>query len=126
MLKGSRSTFHVEHVDEEIVSRIDEMDISPTGPLWGSGQNRVLAEALEIESDALKDWQDWMEGLEKAGMQLARRALRVAVPDLCWEWPEKNKLLLSFSLSPGSYATAVLRELGQFSEPPAIHYRTQQ
>ena len=117
MLKGSRSTFLVDSVDEEIISRVDVMDISPTGPLWGSGQGRVSAEALKVEKNVLKDWQGWMEGLEKAGMQLARRALRVAVPDLCWDWPEKNQLQLSFSLTPGSYATAILRELGEFSEP---------
>jgi tRNA pseudouridine13 synthase len=117
MLKGSRSTFHLESIDEEILSRVDGMDISPTGPLWGNGLSRVSAEALKLENNALKDWQDWMEGLEKAGMQLARRALRVTVQDLCWEWPENNQLQLSFSLAPGSYATAILRELGEFSEP---------
>ena len=102
------------------------MDISPTGPLWGNGQSRVSAEALKLENNALKDWQGWMEGLEKAGMQLARRALRVAVQDLCWEWPENNQLLLCFSLTPGSYATAILRELGEFSEPLTSPHSLQQ
>lgn len=125
ILKGSRSTFHLESIDEEILSRVDGMDISPTGPLWGHGQSRVSAEALKLENNALKDWQGWMKGLEKAGMQLARRALRVAVQDLCWEWPENNQLQLSFSLTPGSYATAILRELGEFSEPLTYRHSLQ-
>jgi len=39
------------------------------------------------------------------------------VADLSWDWPEENQLELRFSLPPGSYATAVLRELGSFTEP---------
>lgn len=79
----------------------------------------VTAKAAEIESAALRDWHDWTDGLEKAQMKMARRAMRVSVADLSWEWYEQDQLQLSFSLPPGSYATAVLRELGHFSEPTA-------
>ncbi|MCK5359386.1 MAG: tRNA pseudouridine(13) synthase TruD, partial [Gammaproteobacteria bacterium] len=111
------SCFHVETVDEEIQHRINTFDIHPTAPLWGRGDAMVNAEAGEIEDEVLSDWHGWTTGLEKARMDLARRAMRVSVEDLCWDWLEEDQLQLKFSLPPGSYATAVLRELGEFSEP---------
>ena len=117
MLGGSRSCFHIDAVDEEIRKRVDELDISPTGPLWGNGSSMLTGEAAEIEEASLSDWQDWKEGLEKAGQQIARRSLRMPVSDLSWNWPEENQLQLEFSLPPGCYATAVLRELGEFTVP---------
>jgi tRNA pseudouridine13 synthase len=117
MLNGSRSVFNTELLDEEIINRVNEFDIHPTAPLWGSGDTMVTAKAAAIENTVLSDWQDWTAGLEKARMQLARRAMRVQVTDLSWDWPEKNQLQLIFSLPPGCYATAVLRELGAFTEP---------
>jgi len=117
MLNGSRSCFDVEVIDEEIISRVNEFDISPTAPLWGRGGAMVTSETAEIESAILSDWQGWTEGLEKARMGLARRAMRVSVANLSWDWPEEDQLELRFSLPPGSYATAVLRELGEFTMP---------
>ncbi len=117
MLSGSRSCFHIDAIDEEIRKRVDELDISPTGPLWGRGSSMLTAEAAEIEAASLSDWKSWKEGLEKAGQQMARRSLRMPVTDLSWRWVEENQLELKFSLLPGCYATAVLRELGKFTEP---------
>lgn len=117
ILSGSRSCFHIDTVDEDIQKRVNELDISPTGPLWGSGDSMLTAEAAEKEAESLNDWQSWKKGLEKAGQKMARRSLRMAVTDLSWNWPEDNQLELKFSLPPGCYATAVLRELGNISEP---------
>ena len=77
----------------------------------------VKLEAAEIESAILGDWQDWTAGLEKARMDMTRRAMRASVSDLSWDWFEEDQLQLKFSLPPGCYATAVLRELGEFAEP---------
>jgi len=117
MLNGSRSCFHVDTVDGETQKRVDGLDISPTGPLWGRGNTMLTAEAAEVEKVSLSDWQSWKEGLEKAGQKMARRSLRMPVTDLSWNWPEENQLELRFSLLPGGYATAVLRELGNFTVP---------
>lgn len=117
MLNGSRSCFTVETVDEEIRNRVNEFDINPTAPLCGRGDTMVAAKAAEIEKAILSDWQGWVTGLEKARMTVARRAMRVSVIDLSWSWLEDDQLQLKFSLPPGSYATAVLRELGKFTEP---------
>ncbi len=80
----------------------------------------VTAEAAEIENRILNDWQGWTKGLEKARLEGARRAMRVGVSDLTWQSDGDGQLLLAFSLPPGSYATAVLRELGRFTEPKVL------
>jgi tRNA pseudouridine13 synthase len=43
-------------------------------------------------------------------MEMARRPLRLPVPDLRWDFAEVDSLRLRFSLPAGAYATAVLRE----------------
>jgi tRNA pseudouridine13 synthase len=52
--------------------------------------------------------------LEKAKMEPARRALRLRVPDLAFEFLADASLSLSFSLPAGAYATVVLREAVEF------------
>jgi tRNA pseudouridine13 synthase len=41
----------------------------------------------------------------------SRRALRIRVAELGWEWPDQATLALAFRLPPGAYATTVLREV---------------
>ena len=65
-----------------------------------------LAALAEPESLALRD------GLERAGLEQERRALRVRPGGFTWQWEAADVLVLSFSLPPGSYATAVLQQLG--------------
>ncbi|MGB5496454.1 MAG: tRNA pseudouridine(13) synthase TruD, partial [Sedimenticolaceae bacterium] len=55
-------------------------------------------------------WHDWIAGLDRLGLDADRRALRLAVDDLEWQW-EGNTLMLRFGLGAGSFATVVLREL---------------
>ena len=50
MLSGSRSCFSIEAVDEEIMRRVNEFDISPTAPLCGRGEPMVPPKQAEIES----------------------------------------------------------------------------
>jgi tRNA pseudouridine13 synthase len=49
-------------------------------------------------------------GLEAAGLEQDRRALRAVPGGLEWELAG-GELTLSFGLQPGEYATTVLREL---------------
>ena len=53
------------------------------------------------------------KGLERAGLRQERRALRLRPAELAWERPAADVLRLRFSLPPGTYATAVLAELGE-------------
>ncbi len=116
-LDGSRSGFKVEEIDEEIRRRCREKDIHPSGPLWGRGRLPLEGEVLALEEQVLAPFGEWRNSLEHVGLEQDRRSLRVGVDDLRWEFPEAGVLALTFFLPAGSYATMLLRELLQVSEP---------
>ena len=111
LLAGTKSsTFVADEVDMTIQQRLGNRDVHPTGPLWGKGEPLVQADSLVFETAALQLWQDWQQGLEKAGLTQDRRSLRL-FPEQ-FEWTINPDVVeLTFFLPAGSYATAVLREL---------------
>ena len=115
MLDGSRSVFGPEPFTAELVERLDRFDIHPSAPLWGAGELRSTAAALEVELQALADEQALAlrTGLEQAGLKQERRALRLRPALLQYQWPQPDVLEITFALPPGCYATAVLHELGE-------------
>ena len=115
MLDGTRSVFGPQPLDDALETRLQQMDIHPTGPLWGRGALRSADEVAAIEHAVLEDDESLAlkKGLERAGLSQERRALRVRPADLVWTRPAPDTLSLSFSLPAGSYATAVLAELGE-------------
>lgn len=114
MLDGRRAVFRLERPDAESRARCRRLEIHPTGPLWGRGE--------PLSSGALARWEAWFcrrdrelaEGLERARVEAARRALRVRLSSLAWEW-QGDDLLLNFTLPAGAYATALLRELVEYA-----------
>ena len=112
MLDGSHSVFGPADIDDTIVARLGSFDIHPTGPMWGRGQLRTQGDVQALEADIAQAHADLCNGLEAAGLKQERRGLRLPVSELTWTWPDANTLLLSLQLSSGSYATTVLRELG--------------
>lgn len=113
MLDGSHSLFGPEPMTAELAARAARLDIHPTGPLWGSGPLRCSGEAQRREVGALAEQSALREGLEAAGLRQERRALRMRVGELHWQWSGDDCLHLHFALPAGSYATAVLAELGE-------------
>jgi tRNA pseudouridine13 synthase len=79
--------------------------------LHGRGESPVRGNCQELESTILAAYAGWCEGLEVAGLTQDRRALRLGVSDLAWQWGGAGELILSFSLPAGAYATSVLREV---------------
>lgn len=118
MLDGSRSLFGPEPHGAALAARAAALDIHPTGPLWGRGDLPVSERALECETGALVgDVAGRLRaGLEAAGLDQDRRALRVRARGLDWAWEEPAVLRLRFALPPGSYATALLAELGSIDD----------
>jgi tRNA pseudouridine13 synthase len=112
-LAGSRSFFLAEAVDTNLLERVDRHDIHATGPLSGHGDSPVHGPSLALEQAALAEFAMLARGLAAAGLKQERRALRLSVANLDWEWPDDTTLKLAFSLPAGSYATSVLRELVQ-------------
>jgi tRNA pseudouridine13 synthase len=106
----SHSCFQSEQPDAEIIRRLEAKEIHPTGVLWGRGNADISAEALAIEQSVIEANQELAKGLMASDVDRDRRALRVNVQDLQWQF-EPALLELSFTLPAGSYATSVLREI---------------
>ena len=112
-LAGSHSYFIAESVDADLSGRVASQDIHPTGPLHGRGKNPAQGACRELEAAVLAGHAGWCAGLEAAGLKQDRRALRLGVTDLVWQWESSGELVLTFSLPAGAYATSTLREVVQ-------------
>jgi tRNA pseudouridine13 synthase len=113
-LDGSRSVFGPEPWSDALADRLDAFDIHPSGPLWGRGPLRTTGAAAQLEADCLSDASALAlrEGLERAGLDQERRPLRLRPQSLSWRWLDDTSLEVSFELPPGTYATVVLKEIG--------------
>jgi tRNA pseudouridine13 synthase len=111
MLAGSHAIFGPERFDEGLARRLAELDIHPTGPLWGAGELRSTADVRARETAAVEPFAAIAQGLERAGLNQERRSLRLPIDDWSHEWPSESELTLGFRLAAGSFATTVLREL---------------
>ena len=85
-LDGSNSVFAVDAVDREVEARCRDMDIHPTGEL---------------------------PAIDALGVKASRRALRMPVNELTWEFGD-GVVWLGFTLPRGGFATAVLREIARW------------
>jgi tRNA pseudouridine13 synthase len=109
-LSGSNSVFAVDAVDETLTQRCDLLDIHPTGPMWGKEPTNAQGAIAALEQSMAAEHAELATGLERAGLETQRRALRLPVGDLKWTLAG-DQLSLSFRLSRGAFATAVLHEL---------------
>lgn len=122
-LAGSRSRFVAEQ-DElaALQARLEQGDVTPTGPLWGEEPSQADGMVAERET-ALADemlarfgeetWRRWLVDWRVAA---DRRPLVIRVTDLDYRI-EGDQVELTFSLPPGSYATELVAEL--FAPRPA-------
>ncbi|HXH01713.1 MAG TPA: tRNA pseudouridine(13) synthase TruD, partial [Candidatus Competibacteraceae bacterium] len=85
MLDGSRSVFLVEHADDELQRRLLEMDLHPSGPLWGRGEPATRDEVLALERAVAAELPLFAAGLAAAGLEQERRALRLPVREAALE-----------------------------------------
>jgi len=112
LLDNSHSYFLAEEIDEDIIRRLKEHDIHPSGPLWGRGELLPKGAVAELENKLAENFEVFDLGLKNARLDQERRSLRLTVNNLRWNFDADNKLLeLSFFLPAGGYATAVLREI---------------
>ena len=109
MFADSHSFFRDE-LTEDVLRRVAALDIQPSGPLWGKGELATSEDAMELEMTILEEEKQLCDGLMAAGMDMARRPLRLPVADLSWDFPSADVLRLRFVLPAGAYATTVLRE----------------
>jgi len=107
MFSDSKSFFKAEKIDDELLQRVNNGILHPTGCLYGQG------EILTDERVIIEKYNDLMTGLIKFDLKSDRRVLRVIPQNLQWQF-SKQQLHLSFFLPSGSYATALLREIINF------------
>jgi len=107
---GKRGFFPVEELTDELIKRLECGEIHPTAPLWGRGDLPVAGKIRDLEKQLVAEFPEWCEGLEKAGLKMERRALRLMPEDFSVE-QNSDAVQLSFSLPAGCYATSVIREL---------------
>lgn len=130
-LDGSASIFAVPVVDEVLRERCRQLDIHPTGPLWGADRTSPdLAPPLERQVAAR--YPVLVQGLAREGLEAQRRALRARVGELTWsitpashgatsdhairvadpmQTTTNTQVRLAFRLPRGAFATAVMHEL---------------
>jgi len=110
-LEGRSACFVAVAPDSETLARLQALELHPTGPLCGDGDALCRDAALALECEQLQGHQDWIEGLCRAGLAPARRALRALARELHWCEEADGSWLLEFYLPAGSYATTLLGEL---------------
>ncbi|MHB0775702.1 tRNA pseudouridine(13) synthase TruD [Halomonas sp. WWR20] len=109
-LDGSSSRFAAPEVDATLRERARQLDVHPTGMLWGSGPLESEGEAAEIEAAIARRHAPLAEGLERAGVRMDRRPLRLRLAAPVMQC-DAHQARLSFQLPRGGFATSVLREL---------------
>lgn len=117
MLAGTHSIFGPEPVTPELFSRLERGDIAPTGPLWGTGTLRSAGEVAELENAIAAQFPELAAGLLANGLRQERRSLVLRPRELELRWLPDASTELSFYLSSGTYATVLLREIFNYSEP---------
>ena len=109
-LDGSNSIFVPEAIDATLRARCEQLDIHPTGPLWGRGDLKTSNAARAIEAGVAAREAQVCEGLAKAGLEQERRPLRLRVQSLSHTL-NGTDLTLRFRLGRGAFATTVLHEI---------------
>jgi tRNA pseudouridine13 synthase len=117
MLRGSHSIFS-EAIDVTLLQRFASLDIASTASLYGSGQNQLSGDALQIEQQVFAEYAEITDCLDAQGARLQMRPLRVAVEELEYELDAATRTLqLQLRLPAGSYLTTLLAHFMQVSEP---------
>lgn len=120
-LDGRGSFFQPDLTDAEWPARLLSGDLHPTGPLPGEGAAVVHDQVALLETEILAPWQSICDDLAAIRIPAQRRALRLRVADMRWQWletAENNTLELAFTLTAGSFATCVLEAFCLLTEAP--------
>ena len=111
MLEGSHSIFKLEKgeaLSHDLQQRMIYLDCHPVGVLGGKGFG-LSGAAADIFKPISLQYSELEQGLLDAGLNSAFRALRLLPKALNWFFYD-NHCELTFSLTSGAYATALLHE----------------
>jgi len=119
MLAGTQSVFSIDEIDETIKKRLGDKDIDITAAMWGAGELMTNAQPKQFEQKIAENHSEFTQGLPRFGLKQERRRIRLVVKDADIEVLTTDlvpAVKISFSLSAGSYATTVLRELIDYQD----------
>lgn len=97
--------------------RVEQLEVSPSGPMWGPKMTQPAGQVLVWEQDALRKWGIGEEELisnRQANIEGVRRPMRLVVrqPDISAGVDEHGSYIrVAFELSKGGFATVVLNEI---------------
>lgn len=117
-LQGSNSFFTSE-MDEQIIQRLKDQDLMVALPLPGSEKLLSEGDALAFEIDTLTAFEDYLTGLKPFKLSADSRDMVLMPEQMSYRWLDDAdwlNLQLDFTLSKGSFATSVLRELIQVND----------
>ena len=108
MLSGSHSLFS-DAIDETILERFQQLDISSAASLYGDGSRKLEQDALALEDEVFEQHPQIIECLDKQKVKLQMRSTRVAVEAFKVEYDKQQETLqLQVTLPRGSYFTTLL------------------
>jgi len=110
MLDGTQSFFVLDELSDLDEKRIAKGDLHICGLMAGKKKSQALDDALLLENTVLENFVEWLKGLERLDLETNRRAYRCIPRNFSLEQND-GVAILKFTLSKGSYATAVVREL---------------
>jgi tRNA pseudouridine13 synthase len=96
----------------ELSQRLHDFDIHITAALWGEDEVQSTGQCAALENSIADTLPGYQSGFTQHRVKQDRRALRIHPGELYFQW-KKDILQLNFKLSPGAYATCVLREILQ-------------
>ena len=82
----------------------------------GTDNDKVSSSAAEQEKKVIQHsalLKQLATGLEQRDIKAQRRALRLPIEQLKWQWSDDQTLVLNFTLTTGSFATSVLASVVQ-------------
>jgi tRNA pseudouridine13 synthase len=110
-LDGRGSVFPVAELSADLPARLAQLQIHPTGPMWGAGELLSRGAVLELEQRVGAQLPVPCQFTIASGLRQERRSLRLKVHELQWEREAGGAAGLRFWLRSGSFATAVIREI---------------
>lgn len=116
-LDGSHSWFPATDASEdELSTRLDSFDIHITAALWGENTVQSSSACANLETAIALKYPIYQKGFEKYRVKQDRRSMRVIPGEFFHQW-QNNQLALKFTLPPGAFATGVIREILEYSQP---------
>ena len=107
---------------KNLLSQIQSGMLQPSGLLFGDCPLQTGARARELEQMIESRHPIWMAGLQASRIRSSRRCFQVIPEQFSWQWSQGDEaheldLRLNFELPAGSFATMLIREVVEVTEP---------